>query len=255
MKTSSPPQTNCQPLPGWQFTLGTGYESRAVTGDWGSLSKVTGAYDTSIVTQDSTPLLDDDASPVPDTTVAGATTIELTDAQRAQANNPDQLWAQGGTPTDPVLAQMYPGPEYGFGTLRCATDNLNGDNVEFIYFPAGRAPRVLLRVLRQAAADHRADHDPEARHRGSRRYQPVVPIQRRHLVRPERIRADQRRLDRLLARRRIDLDCDRGAGRRLQPRLDQVHRGERGWRPGPEHDHDRPSAAAPPRSRSSRWST
>ena len=97
-----PPQTNCESLPGWQFTLGTGYESRAVTGDWGSLSKVTGAYDTSIVTQDSTPLLDDDASPVPDTTVPGATTIELTDAQRAQANNPDQLWAQGGTPTDPV---------------------------------------------------------------------------------------------------------------------------------------------------------
>ena len=131
------PQTNCQPLPGWQFTLGTGYESRAVTGDWGSLSKVTGAYNTSIVTQDSAPLLDTNASPVADTTVAGATTIELTDDQRAQANNPDQLWAQGGTPTDPVLAQMYPGPEYGFGTLRCATDNLNGDNVEFIYFPAG----------------------------------------------------------------------------------------------------------------------
>ena len=131
------PQTNCQPLPGWQFTLGTGYESRAVTGDWGSLSKVTGAYNTSIVTQDSAPLLDTNASPVADTTVAGATTIELTDDQRAQANNPDQLWAQGGTPTDPVLAGMYPGPEYGFGTLRCATDNLNGDNVEFIYFPAG----------------------------------------------------------------------------------------------------------------------
>ena len=31
----------------------------------------------------------------------------------------------------------FPGPEYAFGTLRCASDNLNGDNVEFIYFPAG----------------------------------------------------------------------------------------------------------------------
>jgi hypothetical protein len=44
---------------------------------------------------------------------------------------------QGGTPTDPVLAQTFPGPKYGFGALRCATDALNGDNVEFIFFPTG----------------------------------------------------------------------------------------------------------------------
>ena len=39
-----------------------------------------------------------------------------------------------------MLAQKFgtvDAPEYAFGTLRCATDNLNGDNVEFIYFPAG----------------------------------------------------------------------------------------------------------------------
>ncbi len=131
------PQTLCQPLPGWQFTLGTSYESRAVTGVWGSLSKVTGAFGTQIVTKDSTRLLDENAKPVRGQTVAGATTIELTKAQRAQANEPDQLWAQGGTPADPVLAQKFPGPEYGFGTLRCATDDLNGDNVEYIFFPAG----------------------------------------------------------------------------------------------------------------------
>ncbi len=131
------PQTNCQPLPGWKFTLGTGYETRAVTGDWGSLSKVTNPFDTSIVTQASTPLLDTSAEPVPGKTLAGATTIELTNEERAQSSSSDQLWAQGGIPTDPVLAQTFPGPEYGFGTLRCATDNLNGDNVEFIFFPAG----------------------------------------------------------------------------------------------------------------------
>ncbi|HUA02955.1 MAG TPA: DUF11 domain-containing protein [Solirubrobacteraceae bacterium] len=130
------PQTLCQPLPGWQFTLGTDYESRAVTGDWGSLSKVTNAYSTSIVTQASTPLLDNNAQPVPGQTIAGATTIELTNAQRRQASN-SSLWVQGGTPTDPVLAQPYPGPEYGFGTLRCATDNVNGDNVEYVFFPSG----------------------------------------------------------------------------------------------------------------------
>ena len=34
---------------------------------------------------------------------------------------------------------------YAFAALRCATDNLNGDNVEFIAYPDGRRePRVLL---------------------------------------------------------------------------------------------------------------
>jgi uncharacterized repeat protein (TIGR01451 family) len=131
-----PPQTLCQPLPGWQFTLGTSYQSRAVTGPWGSLSKVTSAYNTQIVTQNSTPLLDDNANPVPGQTVAGATTVELSSNQRTQASS-SSLWVQGGTPTDPVLAQTYPGPEYGFGTLRCATDNVNGDNVEYVFFPTG----------------------------------------------------------------------------------------------------------------------
>ena len=131
-----PPQTLCQPLPGWQFTLGTGYESRAVTGVWGSLSKVTNAYNTQIVTQDSTPLLNDSAQALPGMTVAGATTVELTSDQRAQASK-SSLWVQGGLPTDPVLAQTYPGPEYGFGTIRCATDNVNGDNVEYVFFPTG----------------------------------------------------------------------------------------------------------------------
>ncbi len=32
---------NCTPLPGWRFTLGTGYKTRAVSGPWGSLSIVT----------------------------------------------------------------------------------------------------------------------------------------------------------------------------------------------------------------------
>jgi hypothetical protein len=36
-----PPQDRCQPLPRWEFTLGTGYQSRAVTGVSGSLSKIT----------------------------------------------------------------------------------------------------------------------------------------------------------------------------------------------------------------------
>ncbi len=151
-----PPQTNCHPIPssfaaGWNFTLGSGYESRAVSGVWGSLSKVTEPiFDpqgyprvSTIATRFATPLLNQYAHPVfPPRLVFGAVTIQLTNAERRQANEPDNLWVQGGTPTDPVLAQKFyetvPGdPTYAFGTLRCATDNLNGDNVEYIYFPAG----------------------------------------------------------------------------------------------------------------------
>jgi Domain of unknown function DUF11 len=141
------PQTACSALSDWRFTLGTGYQSRAVTGPWGSLSKVTDPFSSSIVTQDSTPLYDQHHSQIGDLQIAGATTIELTDAERQQASTQSQLWAQGGTPDDPVLAQTYPGPPsstpenpaptYGFGALRCATDAVNGDNVEYIYFPAG----------------------------------------------------------------------------------------------------------------------
>ena len=130
------PQNRCHPLPDWEFALGTGIKTRADTGVWGSISRVTGPYSTSIVTQDSTPLLDEHATPVPGVHLAGAT-IQLTDDQRKHASNPSRLWAQGGVPGDPVLANKFPGPEFAFGTLRCASDNLNGDNVEFIYFPAG----------------------------------------------------------------------------------------------------------------------
>ncbi len=131
------PQSKCNPLPGWVFTLGHGYVSRAVSGPWGSLSKVTDPFPRLPVTHLSTPLLDQDALPVDRERLYGAVTIELTKQERAQANTPDQLWVQGGTPKDPVLTGLYPGPTYGFGALRCATDNLNGDNVEYIFFPAG----------------------------------------------------------------------------------------------------------------------
>ena len=133
-----PPQNVCKPLVGWEFTLGTGYQSRAVTGPWGSLSKVTNPFPSPpIVTQVRTPLLDQNGVAVGRQQLAGATTVELTPQERAQASQASQLWAQGGTPTDPVLAQKFPGPQYGFGGLRCATDNLNGDNVEYVFFPTG----------------------------------------------------------------------------------------------------------------------
>ncbi len=70
--------------------------------------------------------------------IAGATTIELTATQAELAAKSSSLWIQGGTPTDPVLAGIPAfADEFGFGALRCAIDNLNGDNVEWIQFPAG----------------------------------------------------------------------------------------------------------------------
>ena len=128
-------QPNCTPLSDWRFTLGQGYRSRAVTGPWGSLSIVTDPYGTDVVTQPQTPLLDPNGRPTGQS-LAGAVTIELTQAQLERASRANSLWIQGGTPSDPILDQLYPG-QFGFGALRCAIDNLNGDNVEWISYPAG----------------------------------------------------------------------------------------------------------------------
>jgi Domain of unknown function DUF11 len=126
---------NCRPLPGWRFTLGDDYTSRAVAGPWGLLSVIKGQLREPVVTEAQTPLLDAQGEPTGDQ-IAGAVTIEL-GAEEAKLAPRGSLWIQGGTPTDPVLDQLYPGPEYGFGALRCATDNVNGDNVEYVQYPAG----------------------------------------------------------------------------------------------------------------------
>lgn len=128
-------QPNCVPLPDWRFTLGTGYRTRAVSGPWGSLSIVTSPYATNIVTQPQVPLLDYAGRPTGQS-IDGAVTVELTPAQAERAARSNSLWIQGGTVTDPILDQQFPG-EFGFGALRCAVDNLNGDNVEWISYPQG----------------------------------------------------------------------------------------------------------------------
>jgi Domain of unknown function DUF11 len=130
-------QPNCTPLPNWRFTLGTGIIERAVSGPWGSLSIVTGPFDTSIVTEDEVPLRDLGGRPTdPPNTIEGAVTIELTEEQAQLAAQASRLWIQGGTPADPILNVEFP-DEFGFGALRCAVDNLNGDNVEYISYPQG----------------------------------------------------------------------------------------------------------------------
>jgi hypothetical protein len=131
-------QPLCRPLEGWKFTLGTGYQSRAVPGPWGNLSKVTGAYADAppaspnpVTTLASTPLLNPSGANT-GATIAGAVTLQLTEDQITQASKANNLWVMGGTPTDPVASPA----DYAFGALRCGVDNLNGDNVEWVTFPS-----------------------------------------------------------------------------------------------------------------------
>ena len=126
---------NCRPLPGWRFTLGRGFEGRAVSGPWGSLSIVNSPYDTDIVTEARVRLRDYAGRPTRHF-LEGATTIELTRAQARRAAIANSLWIQGGTPSDPILNGTYPG-QFGFGALRCSVDNLYGNNVEWIAYPQG----------------------------------------------------------------------------------------------------------------------
>jgi hypothetical protein len=125
-------QPSCTPIANWAFTLGRGYQSRAVPGVWGLLSRVTNPFSPTIWTENQVPLRDTLGHPYPGgQKIAGATTITLTPEQRELATTATRLWIQGGTPTLPITD-----PEtYGFGALRCATDNLNGDNVEWISYP------------------------------------------------------------------------------------------------------------------------
>ena len=55
-----PPQDQCTAIENWEFTLGTGYQSRAVPGVWGALSKVTGPFSPAVVTKKQVPLRDSD---------------------------------------------------------------------------------------------------------------------------------------------------------------------------------------------------
>jgi hypothetical protein len=128
-------QPNCRPLPNWTFTLGTGIGGMRADERWGSLSYVSGAFATPIVTQGSTPLLGPQGQET-GRDLAGAVTITLTPTQASLAATSSSLWIQGGTVTDPVLQNQFP-DQYGFAALRCSVDNLNGDNVEWITFPAG----------------------------------------------------------------------------------------------------------------------
>lgn len=120
-------QAACRPLPGWNFQLGTDITGKTEATDW--LSTVLNPYGTNITTQASTTLYDPYGRDTGQT-IAGATTVTLTQAQLDQARQ-RTLWVQGGT-RDAPLANP---PDDGFAALRCAQDGVNGDNVEYISYP------------------------------------------------------------------------------------------------------------------------
>ena len=126
-------QPNCTPLPNWQFQFGNGING---TTPGTNLSQVANPVSPPFTTQASVPLLDVNGNPT-GSTIAGAVTTTLTQAQVSQAAN-HNLWVQGGTTTDPLGAATFGAGTHGFGALRCAVDNLNGDNVEWVGFPSGQ---------------------------------------------------------------------------------------------------------------------
>ena len=133
-------QPNCTPITGWKFTLGTRDRRRPCPGPWGSLSVVTVAVRR------------------PDVTTLGVgsrarrhggvrSRCATDPGRRRRSSSPPPGRARGevehavdpGRHADRSRARGDPAfaDEYGFGALRCAIDNLNGDNVEWIQFPAG----------------------------------------------------------------------------------------------------------------------
>ena len=221
-------QPACSPLPDWRFTLGKGIKTKAVIGPWGALSIVTEPYATDIVTQPSVPLLNTNGAPTGDT-IDGAVTIELTEAQLKRAQSGNSFWIQGGTVTDPILNEVYPG-EYGFGALRCAIDNLNGDNVEWISYPSGAEhvfcyayyvqppPTSGTIIIRKTVAGV-----PGRSHGDVRvRRQPELQPRRRLQHRPQQ--TDDQGGSGVLPRGRRDLDGARDRPGRLDAHRPLVHR-------------------------------
>ena len=128
-----PNQPNCTPLTNWQFTFGSGINGQT---PGTNLSRVANPVSPPFTTQASVPLLDTSGNPT-GSAISGAVTTTLSAAQLTEAEN-RQLWVQGGTTTDPLGNGSF-GNRYAFGALRCAIDNLNGDNVEWVGFPTGQS--------------------------------------------------------------------------------------------------------------------
>ena len=153
-------QPNCAPLPGWMFTLGTSYKTRAVSGPWGSLSIVTGAYAGAPTTLASTPLLDQ-AGPSHRAEHRGCD-HDRTHAGAGQPGvAPEQPLGAGRHTDRPDPLPAAPGRVRVRGTaLRARRPQRRQRRVGRL--PQRREARVLLRLLRLTAADERDDRHPQA---------------------------------------------------------------------------------------------
>ncbi|MCF2529460.1 prealbumin-like fold domain-containing protein [Yinghuangia soli] len=124
------PLPPCKPLPGWTFSTGTGLTAKTPASL--QLSTATGVIRQNITTTaGSIPELDAQGMPT-GRTLEGAVTVPLTPAEIKVAAT-GWLVVQGGTPSQPLNGMQE---QYGFAALRCAQDAINGDNVEYVSFPA-----------------------------------------------------------------------------------------------------------------------
>jgi hypothetical protein len=180
-------QPLCTPIENWAFTLGTGYQSRAMPGVWGSLSKVTGPFSPTIWTKDQVPLRDGSGHPYPGgQKIPGATTITLTPEQVKLAATSSKLWIQGG---------HADGADHRLRDLRVRRAALRDRQLQrrqrrVNLLSAEHAARVLLRLLRQAGADERDDHRGEGLQPAHRHAPAARPLHREHLVRQRRVLPD-----------------------------------------------------------------
>ena len=118
-KEDAPPQDACTPITDWRFTLGKGYQTRAVSGPGGA------PYRRSPTPSD-TPIRHEGVRPAAQQRRAGhgqsrspgRSPITLTDAQAKLAATASSLWIQGGLPNDPVLNTAV--PQHRTASGRCA---------------------------------------------------------------------------------------------------------------------------------------
>lgn len=117
-------QSACDPLTGWTFGMAQGTNGKD-SGAYGSLSRVRSPFQTA-TTIATSPELDSFGN---DTgrTIDGAVTFNLTTAQITGLANKSS-WVQGGVPGSPLNGNA----NIAFGTLRCAIDNANADNIEWL---------------------------------------------------------------------------------------------------------------------------
>ena len=152
---SQPPQDAARRSPGGTSSWVPGSRAARTPECGGRCRRSPTRIDTTITTEDSTSLLNQNAQQIGSETIKGATTIQLTNAEREQADNSGSLWTQGGVPGDPVLTAVpRPGVRVRGAALRHRRPQRRQRRVHLL--PGRDQARVLLRHLRQTPADVRS---------------------------------------------------------------------------------------------------